>query len=103
MGRAKHSSEKGRGKLLSVPFSLLCFAFPILPFLSQTLRVQACTFKICCKFPANVQLVKELGDGGDLTGPREVGGRTSGDSGHDLVCQGCGALEAATRTRRAQS
>ena len=40
MGRAKHRSEKGHGKLPPVPFSVLCFALPILPFLSQTLGVQ---------------------------------------------------------------
>ena len=40
MGKAKHSSEKGTGRSFPRPFSLLCFALPILPFLSQTFRVQ---------------------------------------------------------------
>ena len=41
MGRAKHSSEKGPPMVTEVPFSSLCFAPPIFPFLSQTSRVQA--------------------------------------------------------------
>ena len=32
---------RGRGGSFPRPFSLLCFALPILPFLSQTFRVQS--------------------------------------------------------------
>ena len=41
--RGKHSSEKGTEGSLPRPFSLLCFALPILPFLPHTFRVQAKT------------------------------------------------------------
>ena len=41
MKRAKHSSEKEPPVGTGGPFSPLCFALPILPFLSQTFRVQA--------------------------------------------------------------
>ena len=41
VGRAKHFDEKGPPVPTGGPFSLLCFALSILPFLSHTFRVQA--------------------------------------------------------------